>query len=253
MLKIVKVKRPVTSAVEFVEGSPSRDPATAKAGPRGETAAAPVGRALPGIRRHPLPAGAGLRRRPRPARPAAPPARPARRARRHPRRAELVLSGAHRETEVTGTLAQLDELGLIEDAAADGEWLSPAERVALRPSAGVLRRAGGRAATPGPACQARLRAGACGRDRARRPGRLGPLGARRGGGGRPRGGRRGRRGAEQPQPTDALSRAGRRPAQGAGRGPHAGGLQLDDLVRGDDRATPGPRRGRRCRGRGRTS
>jgi molybdopterin-synthase adenylyltransferase len=32
------------------------------------------------------------------------------------------------DTEVTGTLEQLDDLGLIEDAAADGEWLSPAEQ-----------------------------------------------------------------------------------------------------------------------------
>ena len=30
--------------------------------------------------------------------------------------------------EVSGTLAQLGELGLIEDAAADGDWLSPAEQ-----------------------------------------------------------------------------------------------------------------------------
>ena len=30
--------------------------------------------------------------------------------------------------EVSGTLAQLAELGLIEDAAADGEWLSAAEQ-----------------------------------------------------------------------------------------------------------------------------
>jgi molybdopterin-synthase adenylyltransferase len=41
------------------------------------------------------------------------------------------LVGLHPELtaeEVSGTLAQLGELGLIEDAAADGDWLSPAEQ-----------------------------------------------------------------------------------------------------------------------------
>ena len=37
-------------------------------------------------------------------------------------------SGAHRARRSPATLAQLGELGLIEDAAADGDWLSAAEQ-----------------------------------------------------------------------------------------------------------------------------
>lgn len=60
------------------------------------------------------------------------------------------------ETEVTSTLGQLTDLGLIEDAAADGEWLSPAEQERYDRQLeyfGELVPAGDSRA----ACQARLR------------------------------------------------------------------------------------------------
>jgi molybdopterin/thiamine biosynthesis adenylyltransferase len=60
------------------------------------------------------------------------------------------------ETEVTATLDQLAELGLIEDAAADGEWLSAAEQERYDRQLeyfGELLPAGDSRA----ACQARLR------------------------------------------------------------------------------------------------
>jgi molybdopterin/thiamine biosynthesis adenylyltransferase len=60
------------------------------------------------------------------------------------------------EPEVSATLEQLAELGLIEDAAADGEWLSPAEQERYDRQLeyfGELSPAGDSRA----ACQARLR------------------------------------------------------------------------------------------------
>jgi molybdopterin-synthase adenylyltransferase len=69
------------------------------------------------------------------------------------------LAGLHAEltvAEVTETLAQLAELGLIEDAAADGDWLSPVERERYDRQLEYFGELVADGATRG-ACQARLR------------------------------------------------------------------------------------------------
>ena len=57
--------------------------------------------------------------------------------------------------EVTDTLDQLGELGLIEDAGADSDWLAPASRTATTASSSTS--ASWPAAASRAACQARLR------------------------------------------------------------------------------------------------